>query len=168
MSPVRSLADHHLRVRLFRVGMPDSRPLIPRIAIPAVLAGRILDHCLSVKPEEACGLVAANAAGEPVAVLPITNALHSPVRYQMETREQFDAMKRLRREGWSLWAIFHSHPHSEPSPSPTDIRLAFYPDCYYLIAGLGTDPPLLRCFSIVEGVVSEHPLTIESVDSPRS
>jgi hypothetical protein len=33
---------------------------------------------------------------------------------------------------------------------------------------LGTDPPLLRCFSIVEGVVSEHPLTIESVDSPRS
>ncbi len=142
------------------MGMPGSRPLNREILLPASLSEEILVHCLSVRPEEGCGLVAADSSGRAVAVLPITNALHSPVRYQMETREQFDAMKRLRREGWSLWAIFHSHPHSEPAPSPTDIRLAFYPDCLYIIAGLGTDPPILRCFSIVDGKISEHILRI--------
>ncbi len=142
--------------------MSGSRLLRPEVRLPSALAGEILNHCRSVRPEEGCGLVAADSSGEPVAVIPVTNALHSPVRYQMETREQFDAMKRLRREGWSLWAIFHSHPHSEPAPSPTDIRLAFYPDCLYLIAGLGTDPPMIRCFTIVDGKVWESPLRLVS------
>jgi proteasome lid subunit RPN8/RPN11 len=142
--------------------MSGTRHLRPEVRLPSALAEEILNHCQSVRPEEACGLVAADSKGEPVAIIPVTNALHSPVRYQMETREQFDAMKRLRREGWSLWAIFHSHPHSEPAPSPTDIRLAFYPDCHYLIAGLGTDPPVIRCFTIVDGKVSEAPLRLIS------
>ena len=142
--------------------MSGSRHLRPEVRLPFALAGELLNHCQSVRPEEACGLVAADSKGEPVAIIPVTNALHSPVRYQMETREQFDAMKRLRREGWSLWAIFHSHPHSEPAPSPTDIRLAFYPDCLYLIAGLGTDPPMIRCFTIVDGKVWESPLRLVS------
>lgn len=130
------------------------------VTLPAVLGEEILAHCRAVRPEEGCGLVAADASGRPVAVIPIANALHSPVRYQMDTREQFDAMKRIRREGWSLWGIFHSHPHSEPSPSPTDIRLAYYPECYYLIVGLSTDPPKLRCFTMVDGRVSEAALTL--------
>ncbi|EQD25282.1 MAG: hypothetical protein D084_Lepto4C00197G0007 [Leptospirillum sp. Group IV 'UBA BS'] len=140
------------------MGLSGSRLLRTEVRLPETLAREILLHCQSVRPEEGCGLVASDSSGEPVAVLSVTNAFHFPVRYQMETREQFDAMKRLRREGWSLWAIFHSHPHSEPAPSPTDIRLAFYPDCYYLIAGLGTDPPVIRCFTIVDGVVSEASL----------
>jgi proteasome lid subunit RPN8/RPN11 len=126
------------------------------VELSKALLGEILAHCRSVYPEEACGIIAALPSEGPSEVIPITNALHSPVRYQMDTREQFDAMKRLRREGMELWAIFHSHPMSEPYPSPTDLRLAFYPECYYLIAGLSADPPALRCFTIADGKVGER------------
>ena len=142
------------------MGLPDSRQLNGAVSLPAGVAEDLLAHCFSVRPEEGCGLIAADAHNTPVAVLPVQNALHSPVRYQMETREQFDAMKRIRREGWTLWGIFHSHPHSEPVPSPTDIRLAFYPECFYLIAGLASNPPVIRCFSIVDGQVNERLLSI--------
>ena len=39
-------------------------------------------------------------------------------------------------QGWELWAIYHSHTHSEAYPSETDIRLAFYPDARYLLLSL--------------------------------
>ncbi|MEC4683630.1 MAG: M67 family metallopeptidase [Nitrospirota bacterium] len=130
------------------------------IFLPRYLAEDLLIHCRSVFPEEACGLVGSAPSGHPSLIIPITNSLHSPVRYQMDTREQFDGMKRLRKEGLILWAIFHSHPMSEAYPSPTDLRLAFYPDCYYLIAGLSTDPPSIRCYSMIDGNIDEHRLKI--------
>src|SRR4029078_7803892 len=34
--------------------------------------------------------------------------------------------------GEVFWAIVHSHTHSPPRPSLTDIGLAFYPDALYL------------------------------------
>lgn len=130
------------------------------ILLPRAIFQKILDHCRSLRPEEACGLVAADGSGRPVAVLPVTNSLHSPVRYQMDTREQFDAMKRIRREGWSLFAIFHSHPLSDPAPSPTDIRQAFYPEAYMIIVGLEKEPAVARGFNVQEGQVAERPLRV--------
>lgn len=128
------------------------------ILLPQEIFRKIVDHCRSLRPEEACGLVAADATGRAVEVLPVTNSLHSPVRYQMETREQFDAMKRIRLEGWSLFAIFHSHPLSEPAPSPTDIRQAFYPEAYMIIVGLEKEPPVVRGFVVEDGRARELPL----------
>lgn len=88
------------------------------------------------------------------------NSLHSPVRYQMEPREQFQVQKSLRSEGLEMWAIYHSHPVTEPVPSATDIRLAFYPDLIYLLTSLKDTPPLLRSFRIRDGRVEEAPLTL--------
>lgn len=142
------------------MGVPGSRFLMEEVSLPDTLVSEILAHCRSVYPEEGCGIVASDSSGAPREVLPITNSLHSPVRYQMEIREQFDVMKRLRKENLGLWAIFHSHPLSEPFPSPTDVRLAFYPDCLYIIAGLSSNPPSLRCFSIVDGQIEEKRLRV--------
>ncbi len=131
------------------------------ILLPPEILREILDHCRSLRPEEACGLVASDASGRPVAVIPVTNSLRSPVRYQMETREQFAAMKRIRNEGWSLFAIFHSHPLSDPIPSPTDIRQAFYPEAYMIIVGLEREPAVVRGYVVREGEVFERPLRTE-------
>ncbi|MGC8500666.1 MAG: M67 family metallopeptidase [Leptospirillia bacterium] len=133
------------------------------ILLPPVVLREILDHCRSLRPEEACGLVASDASGRPVAVIPVTNSLHSPVRYQMEMREQFAAMKRIRQEGWSLFAIFHSHPLSDPIPSPTDIRQAFYPEAYMIIVGLEREPAVVRGYVVRDGQFFERPLRTEPV-----
>ncbi len=136
------------------------------IHLPRSIFNEMLDHCRSCRPEEACGLLAADAAGKAVAVIPVTNSLHSPVRYQMDTREQFDAMKRIRQQGWSLFAIFHSHPLSEPAPSPTDIRQAFYPEAYMIIVGLENDPAVVRGFVVEEGRVGERHLRVVADSLP--
>jgi hypothetical protein len=51
-------------------------------------------------------------------------------------------------------------------PSPTDVGLAFYPDALYLLVSLGDDEadpvtgePSVRAWRIVDGEVSEVPLT---------
>ena len=70
----------------------------------------------------------------------------------------FDELDEL---GWDLWAIYHSHTHSEAYPSETDQRLAFYPDARYLLLSLqDREEPVIRSFWIREGVVTEEELTI--------
>jgi proteasome lid subunit RPN8/RPN11 len=98
----------------------------------------MLEHILRNLPEEACGFV----AGTPLqrrlgwtsqAVLPITNMLHSPVRFHLEPQEHLAAFERMDRQGWELAAIFHSHPTGPDHPSATDIAESHYPGTIYLI-----------------------------------
>ncbi|MHB8421397.1 MAG: M67 family metallopeptidase [Leptospirales bacterium] len=131
---------------------------------PRFLYEEIVAHARSVFPEECCGLVAGDGTGRPVRVIPMENALHSPVRYQMEPREQFQIQKSLRSDGLEMWAIYHSHPETDPFPSETDIRLAFYPDLFYLLTSLKNLPPPLRSFRIRDGLVEEVPLTLVERD----
>jgi proteasome lid subunit RPN8/RPN11 len=82
--------------------------------------------------EEACGLVAGKGVTS-LAVIPMANVLHSPVRYRLDPQEQFEVFRRIAASGWELLAIYHSHLDGPPWPSPTDIAEATYPEAVYLI-----------------------------------
>ena len=58
----------------------------------------------------------------------MTNVDASPATYRLDGKEQLKVFDELDERGWDLWAIYHSHTHSEAYPSETDRRLAFYPD----------------------------------------
>jgi proteasome lid subunit RPN8/RPN11 len=128
--------------------------------LDGVLAKEIVEQGLREFPNESCGLIAAEA-GAPVKVFPMTNADASPATYRLDGKEQLRVFDQLDELGWDLWAIYHSHTHSEAYPSETDVRLAFYPDARYVVVSL-TDRanPELRSFWIRDGVVSEEELTI--------
>jgi len=128
--------------------------------LDGVFYKEIVEQALREFPNEACGLIAADA-GVPVRVYPMTNADASPATYRLDGKEQLKVFDELDERGWDLWGIYHSHTHSEAYPSETDRRLAFYPDSRYLVLSVADrDAPILRSFFIRDDVVTEEELTV--------
>jgi proteasome lid subunit RPN8/RPN11 len=131
---------------------------VPVAHLDGVLAKEIVEQGLREFPNECCGLIASEG-GVPVRVFPMTNADASPVTYRLDGKEQLRVFDELDERGWDLWAIYHSHTHSEAYPSETDVKLAFYPDARYLLLSLADrDEPVLRSFRIVDGEITEEEL----------
>ena len=121
------------------------------ITLPAYHIEKIYTHALAVAPAECCGLVG-GIHGTAQNTYPFRNIAANPlVTYEAAPEELFAAQRLMRERGEQLLAIYHSHPRSaEPSPSDTDVRLAYYPAATYLIVGLGAPQPLMRAFRISE------------------
>lgn len=138
------------------------------VDLPRVQAEAMILHARSGKPEEICGLVAQDAAGQIVAILPVENAARDKIiTYHMEPMAQHRAFMEMEAQGWELVGIYHSHPVSRAYPSKTDQGLAFdpfdeqplYPDCVYFIVSLAHDDrPVIRAFLL------PTPTTIEEVE----
>lgn len=130
------------------------------VVIPRAIYRQMIAHARREAPLEACGLVAGKD-GVATRFFATENADRSPVRYTIAPLDILRITREIDRAGEELLAIFHSHPATEAYPSATDIRLAFYPDAYYLICSL-RDParPVLRAFRIRDGRVSEHPIAV--------
>ena len=63
--------------------------------------------------------------------------------------------------GWEMGAIYHSHTHTEPYPSQTDINFARnWPGVEWVIVGLADGEPEVRCYLIEDGEVTEVPLQV--------
>ena len=127
--------------------------------LDGVLFKEIVEHALREFPNECCGLIASEA-DVPVRVFPMMNADASPATYRLDGMEQLKAFDELDERGWELWAIYHSHTHSDAYPSETDTRLAFYPDTRYLVLSLqDRSVPVMRSFWIRDGQITEEELS---------
>jgi len=112
----------------------------------------IIVHAREVAPNECCGLIGGMEDGEARNVYRTRNLAADPlVTYESAPEDLFAAQRQMRERGEELIAIYHSHPRAtNPEPSATDVRLAYYPSAVYLIVGLGNDEPCLRAFRIGE------------------
>ena len=120
----------------------------------------MIAHCRREAPKEACGLLA-GAGGAVTKIYPMTNADNSPISYTMDPLEQLRAQKAMRADGVELAAIYHSHTASPAQPSPTDIKLATYPDAFYIVISLAEPMrPVAKAFRIVDGQVTEDDLQV--------
>ena len=128
------------------------------IHVPSDLRKAMIAHALAERPLEACGLVGGQG-DRALRFHPTRNALRSPTLYDIEPADLLRATMAIEADGLELWGIFHSHPATQAYPSPTDVRLAYYPQAHYLICSLA-DPssPVLRAFRIVDGVITELPI----------
>lgn len=107
-----------------------------RVELPRTIAMALLQQALNAGDKEICGLVGAGTDGA-LRVIPVRNAAREPERrFDMDARELIDAMKQLRERGERLFAIYHSHPHSAPEPSDTDIAELAHPEVLHLIVSL--------------------------------
>jgi proteasome lid subunit RPN8/RPN11 len=121
---------------------------------------RIVAQARDEAPNECCGMIATRN-GAAVSLHPARNAAASPLRYELEPKEQLRIQTAIDDAGLELGVIYHSHTRSAPVPSQTDINLAGYPDALYLIVGVAGEAAEVRAWRIVDGAVDEAPLEVE-------
>jgi len=112
----------------------------------------MIAHAREVAPAECCGLIGGHATQTARTIYRLRNVTANPEHaYEAAPEELFTAQRQMRERGEELLAIYHSHPRAvDPSPSQTDVRLAYYPSATYLIVGLGGTEPAIKAFSISE------------------
>ncbi len=117
-------------------------------------------HAREDAPNECCGIIAGND-GSAAKLYRAINAEASPYRYNVDPRDLLRIYRDLEDRGWDVIGIYHSHTHTAAYPSPTDVRLAAWPDAHYLIVSLADDAnPVLRAFRIRDGEVMEDEIEI--------
>jgi proteasome lid subunit RPN8/RPN11 len=128
--------------------------------IPQALIDEMVAHAREDLPNECCGMVGGRD-GEAETVIRVANSAASPLRYEMDPQEQYDALKAIEDAGGELLAIYHSHTKSAAYPSQTDVNQAVaWPEQVYLIVSLA-DPEavdvkgyLLRDLRIADAEIS--------------
>ena len=127
--------------------------------IASELLEQIVAHARADAPNECCGLMAVQD-GVAVEARAMENTAASPLRFEMDSMEQFRAMEEMGEE--RLGAIYHSHTRSAPVPSQTDITYAAYwPGVLWLIVGLHRGELDVRLWSIDGAKVEQLELIVE-------
>ena len=122
----------------------------------------MIGHAFDGLPDEACGLVAGDAARAHITVFyPCRNAAESSKLYTVDPKDHLLAERDAEARGLEIIGVMHSHTHTEPYPSPTDVAQAPDPEWHYLIVSLKQPEPVLRAYRIVDGEITEEPIAFE-------
>lgn len=131
------------------------------LTLPQSFIDEMIAHAQEDAPNECCGIIAGED-DRAVKLFRAKNAEASPWRYSVAPKDLFRVFRECEENGWSFLAIYHSHTASEAYPSPTDVRLSFWPEAYYLLVSLqDAGNPVVRAFRILEGEISEEDIVSE-------
>ncbi len=116
--------------------LPSWSASLAAMRISQGLVDEMVAHAREDLPNECCGMVGGRD-GEATVVVRVANAAASPLRYEMDPQEQYDALKAIEDGGGELLAIYHSHTKSAAYPSQTDVNQAVaWPEQVYVIVSL--------------------------------
>jgi proteasome lid subunit RPN8/RPN11 len=90
------------------------------------------------------------------------NVSDDPNRFMIEPAAHIAARREARERGLAVLGFYHSHPHSPPAPSVTDLSEASYPDHLYLIVSPTPERAQIRIFRFVDGKFIESPFVTGS------
>lgn len=131
------------------------------LRLSATAYEQMIAHAFDCLPEEACGLMAGDYAGEDAPrFYPCRNAAESSKLYTIDGKDMLHIGREAEDEGFDLVGVMHSHTHTDAYPSPTDVSLAVDPTWHYVIVSLKYDAPVLRSYRIDDGVIAEEPVVV--------
>jgi proteasome lid subunit RPN8/RPN11 len=131
------------------------------------LLAELIEHARQEYDAECCGLLAYAPAADggqarAVRVHRARNVFASRKRFEIDGLELLKTIDRFEDEDLELGAIYHSHTHTDPYPSQTDINFAAnWPGLEWVIVGLASGQPEVRCYLIDQGAVTEVELKVE-------
>jgi len=122
----------------------------------------MVDHAKREWPLECCGIL----GGKDKTVqksFELRNTEESPVLYSMSPQDQMKVFEEMEKESMKMVAIYHSHPHTIPFPSETDMKLTFYPDVSSIIISLKEEEnPVVKAFQIGKEAISVEEIEVVS------
>lgn len=122
--------------------------MMKKARISYAVARQIADHARGQLPREACGLLAGTDA-QILAAHPMRNVSDSPqTRFQIEPREQLQALKAIDQAQLDWIGVYHSHPRSAPIPSQTDREQCADSGLLQLIVSLERLKPQLKLWRL--------------------
>jgi [CysO sulfur-carrier protein]-S-L-cysteine hydrolase len=119
----------------------------------------MLAHAIDGLPDEACGLL----VGRPGYVerfVACVNTAASAKLYEIDPRALLRAERAAEADGFEIIGVMHSHTHTEPYPSPTDVVQAPDPNWQFVIVSLKRDAPETRTYRIVDGAITEEAIIV--------
>jgi [CysO sulfur-carrier protein]-S-L-cysteine hydrolase len=124
----------------------------------------LLAHLVDGLPDEACGLFAGTTASDGSATAtrfyPSPNIAASSRIYTIDPKTHLRADMDAEDAGLEILGVVHSHTHTEPYPSPTDVQAAPDPAWHYIIVSFRTGVPALRSYRIVDGSIAEEAVSV--------
>ena len=125
------------------------------------LIEEMVGHAREDLPNECCGMIGGRD-GAATSVVRVKNAAASPLRYEMEPQEQFDALKTIEDAGEELLGIYHSHTRSAAYPSQTDVNQAVaWPEQVYVIVSLeNEEEPDVKAFLLEDLKIADVDLDV--------
>lgn len=125
------------------------------------LVDEMVAHAREDLPNECCGMVGGRD-GEATEVIRVANAAASPLRYEMDPQEQYNALKAIEDGGGELLAIYHSHTKSAAYPSQTDVNQAVaWPDQVYAIVSLANpESPEVKAYLLKDLKIADVALDV--------
>jgi len=130
------------------------------IRIPKFIYQKIVDHAKKEWPLECCGILGGKDQTVEKA-FELQNAEKSPIRYSISGQEQLKVFQEMEKESIDMIAVYHSHPHTIPFPSETDVKLAFYPEVASIIISLKEEQnPMVRAFRIGKEAIYREEIEI--------
>jgi [CysO sulfur-carrier protein]-S-L-cysteine hydrolase len=125
------------------------------------LIDEMVAHAREDLPNECCGMVGGRD-GEAAEVIRVANSAASPLRYEMDPQEQYNALKAIEDGGGELLAIYHSHTKSAAYPSQTDVNQAVaWPDQVYVIVSLASpESPEVKAYLLRDLKIADVPFDV--------
>src|SRR3954447_20231899 len=131
------------------------------LAVSRAVRDEMVAHAYDCYPEEACGLLVGRAAGAHVVkFVACENITHSARVYSIEPKVLLRSEREAEDAGLELIGVMHSHTHTDPYPSPTDVAQAPDPTWHYVIVSLKREAPEVRSYSLADGEIVEEPIAV--------
>ena len=129
----------------------------------------MLAHAIRGLPNEACGMFSTTTGVQLVDYFhPMRNAAESAKVFVLDPHEMLDLEKAVEGTGRRLAGVMHSHTSTSPYPSPTDMadsaRFDPFGTMLHVIVSLQHGDPVLRCYRIASGEITEVPVVLTDGD----
>ncbi len=127
-----------------------------QIVIPSSVLEQITQLALAEAPLECCGFLVGDFGSDLATEFhACRNIAQSKIIYTVDPRDHLRIELDAESRGLAIIGVVHSHTHTEPYPSQTDVGQAPDPAWHYVIIGLKDPEPKIRSYRIVDREISE-------------
>lgn len=127
-----------------------------QIVIPSSVQAQITELALAETPLECCGFLLGEFGSDVASEFhACRNIAQSKIIYTVDPRDHLRIELDAESRGLAIIGVVHSHTHTEPYPSATDVGQAPDPAWHYVIIGLKDAEPKIRSYRIVDREISE-------------